>query len=90
MPGWYRQALCIHRHEGAWNSIGYVHGVPMYGGGMQFLLTTWVSMGGKATSVWDIARASPREQLYRSWLLWLANGRRWGGQWGTAGVCGLR
>lgn len=70
-------------------AIGYVHGVATYGGGMQFELSTWHSVGASAASLWDIARATPREQLYRAWLVWRRDGRSWR-EWGTAGVCGLR
>lgn len=62
---WLREAVCIHSKEGAWNSIGYVHGVATYGGGMQFLVSTWQAAGGTETSVWAIARAPIREQLDR-------------------------
>ena len=82
-------AWCIHEHEGAWNSIGYVRGVATYGGGMQFMLGTWRGAGGTAGSLWDIARASPREQLYRAWIVWQRDHDRWSAEWGTAGVCGL-
>jgi hypothetical protein len=53
---------------------------------MQFTESTWLSVGGRGEP-WQW---SPREQLYRSWLNWRSNGQRWSGQWGTAGVCGLR
>lgn len=88
-PWWLRQALCIHHYEGAWNAIGYVNGRPTYGGGMQFLVSTWNRAGGSARSVWDIARATPREQLYRAWRIWRMNGGSFR-EWGTAGRCGLR
>lgn len=88
---WLVDAVCIHSHEGAWNSIGYVHGRATYGGGMQFLLSTYTRKGveGMASSLWDIAHASPREQLYRAWLVWKQDGGSWH-EWGTAGACGLR
>lgn len=86
---WLAQAVCVHEHEGAWNAIGYVRGRPTYGGGMQFMLSTWHAAGGRGSSLWDIARASPREQLYRAWLVWKRDGGSWR-EWGTAGVCGLR
>lgn len=86
--GWFAQALCIHSREGAWNSIGYVHGVATYGGGMQFMLGTWHGVGGVASSLSDIAAVSPKEQLYRAWLVWRRDGGSWR-EWGTAGPCGL-
>ena len=78
---WYPQAMCIHRHEGAWNADtgnGYY-------GGMQFTLYTWRSVGGTG----DPARASPREQLRRAYYVWVRDGHSWR-EWGTRGLCGLR
>jgi len=78
---WLPQALCIHRHEGAWNANtgnGYY-------GGMQFLLGTWRSVGG----VLRPDRATPREQLYRAWLVYRRDGGSWR-EWGTSGACNLR
>jgi hypothetical protein len=79
---WFlRQALCVHSHEGAWNAnTGNYH----YGG-FQFLLSTWASVGGKARP--DLA--SPREQLYRAWRVYLRDGHSWR-EWSTRYVCGLR
>lgn len=79
-PWWLREALCIHGHEGAWpDETG--NG---YSGGMQFLPSTWSSVGGSGRpSQW-----SPREQLYRAWLVWSRDGGSWR-EWGTAGICGL-
>jgi hypothetical protein len=85
---WFAQAICVHSREGGWNSIGYVHGVPTYGGGMQFLISTWRSVGGHERSIYEIAASPPREQLYRAWLVWRRDGGRWA-EWGTAGACGL-
>lgn len=84
---WLRDALCVHQHEAAWNNDGVTwdgHPSP-YHGGLQFLLSTWSSVGG----VGDPAFASPREQLYRAWLVWKRDGGSWR-EWGTAGDCGLR
>jgi hypothetical protein len=80
-PGWFRDALCVHRREGAWSSNtgnGYY-------GGLQFTLSTWRRVGGPSRP--DLVR--PREQLYRAWLVWLSDGRSWR-EWGTAAACGLR
>ena len=88
-PVWFRQAMCIHSHEGAWNAVGYVNGRATYGGGMQFLLSTWHRAGGTASSVYDIARQTPREQLYRAWIIVRSHGGSWS-EWGTASRCGLR
>jgi hypothetical protein len=94
-PGWHAprawlaDAVCIHSHEGAWDSIGYVRGVPTYAGGMQFLVSTWRAAGGRETSLAAIAAAPIREQLYRAWITWRRDGGSWR-EWGTAGRCGLR
>lgn len=86
---WLPQALCIHAHEGAWNAIGYVNGRAVYGGGLQFLPGTWIRARGAPLSVYGIAKTSPREQLFRAWIIYTLDGRSWR-EWGTAGSCGLR
>jgi Transglycosylase-like domain len=78
---WLRDAVCIHQHEGAWNA-NTGNG---YWGGLQFTLDTWQSVGGPSRP--DLV--TPREQLYRAWLVWLRDGRSWR-EWGTARACGLR
>ncbi len=78
---WLRQALCIHHFEGAWNA-NTGNG---YWGGMQFLPSTWYSVGGTTPAY----LVSPREQLYRAWLVWRRDGGSWA-EWGTRRVCGLR
>lgn len=90
---WLVQAVCVHDHEGAWNdNTGNT-----YYGGMQFLRSTWEKIGGRHDDAFDHpgdqARhpftTSPREQLYRAWLVYLRDGHSWS-EWGTAGACGLR
>jgi hypothetical protein len=79
---WLAQATCIHQHEGAWNSAtgnGYY-------GGMQFLPSTYRSVGGRSDGRADLD--TPQEQLHRAWLVWLRDGRSWA-EWGTAGACGV-
>lgn len=76
---WLRGALCVHRGEGAWDANtgnGYY-------GGMQFALGTWYAVGGRVRP--DLA--TPREQLYRSWLLWRIAG--WSPWPYTSSACGL-
>ncbi len=80
-PWWLAEAVCIHGHEGAWNA-DTGNG---YSGGMQFLPSTWASVGGTGRP----AQWPPREQLYRAWLVWKRDGGSWS-EWGTAGMCGLR
>jgi hypothetical protein len=73
--------MCIHHYEGAWNDNtgnGYF-------GGLQFLLSTWNSVNGPSRP--DLV--SPREQLFRAWLVWRRDGNSFR-EWGTASLCGLR
>ncbi|HWT46091.1 MAG TPA: transglycosylase family protein [Vicinamibacterales bacterium] len=81
VPAWFvGAATCLHSHEGAWNSNtgnGYY-------GGLQFLLSTWASVGGVTRP--DVA--SPQEQIYRAFLVWERDGGSFR-EWGTAGMCGL-
>lgn len=78
---WLAQATCIHQHEGAWNSNtgnGYF-------GGMQFLASTYRSVGGRADGRADLD--SPQEQLRRAFAVWKRDGGWF--EWGTAGACGV-
>lgn len=75
---WLAQAACIRSHEGWWTANtgnGYY-------GAYQFLLGTWRGVGGTGYP----HQASPREQTYRAWLLWLRSGRSWS-QWGPGWRC---
>jgi len=86
-PGWWLpQAMCIHSKEGAMNAAtgnGYE-------GGWQHLRSTWQSVGGPVDSHGHWASvASPKEQLYRTWLVYHRDGNSWR-EWGTAHACGLR
>lgn len=78
---WLAGALCVHRGE----STDWHISNPPYANGMQFTLSTWLSVGGAASS-W--ASASPREQLYRAYLLWQSQG--WSPWPNTSRACGLR
>lgn len=85
--GWLREAFCIHRHESVDWYRAYVdwQGNPSsYSGGMQFRLSTWRRAGGTGhPHEWR-----PREQVYRAFVIWRANGGSWS-EWGSAGKCGL-
>jgi len=88
-PGWFRAALCVHSHEGAWND----NTGNSYFGGTQFLRSTWESVGGPYDPAFDHPgdrrypfRISPREQLYRMFLVWKRDGGSFR-EWGTAGLC---
>lgn len=78
--------MCVHSREGAWNDAtgnGYE-------GGMQFLKSTWTSVGGRVQRDGHWAsEASPREQLFRAWLVWRRDGGSWR-EWSSARACGLR
>jgi hypothetical protein len=72
--------------EGAWNAAtgnGYE-------GGLQFLLSTWLRAGGVTVGGHWASIVSPREQLYRTRIIWNANGGSFA-EWGDMRVaCGLR
>jgi|SRR5215831_15116268 len=79
---WYRQAMCVHRGEGAWNANT---GNGFYGG-MQFMHGTWVSNGGRRFAEYP-HRATPVQQLIVAYWLWRRAGWR---PWpNTARACGL-
>ena len=93
---WLAQAACIHRHESGvlgWHLAyrDYLGRISPYSGGMQFLRSTWERAGGTGHAY----QWSPREQQYRSYVIWdkqdgaLGNGRGDWSEWGTAGKCGL-
>ena len=91
-PWWLHQAVCIHQREGAWND----NTGNSYFGGMQFLQSTWRSVGGPYEEAFNHPgdrrypfAASPREQLYRAWLVYRRDGNSWR-EWGTAPACGVR
>lgn len=78
---WLTGALCIHRHESAdWHLVNRP-----YSGGLQFTDATFQSVGGRGPA----ASWSPREQLYRAWLVWLRDGRSWAEWPNTSQACGL-
>jgi hypothetical protein len=80
-PAWFlRAADCVHRHESPnWHLRNWP-----YAGGMQFLDSTWRSVGGRGSA----ADASPAEQLWRAFLLYERDG--WGAWPNTSQLCGLR
>lgn len=96
---WFPSALCIHFREGSWlDNTGN-----SYFGGLQFLRSTWYSVGGPYEAAFDHPGdphypflASPREQLYRAYLVWDRDaGKPHDGigswrEWGTASRCGVR
>jgi hypothetical protein len=82
IPSWFRSAaLCVHNGESRdWHILN-----PPYANGMQFTLQSWTAVGG-SSSTWQWA--SPAEQLYRAYRLWLIQG--WGAWPNTSRACGLR
>lgn len=79
---WYNGAICVHEHEGAWNSNtgnGYY-------GGMQFDSASWLANGGGSyASRADLA--SPHDQLLVAYHYWQSSG--WNPWPNTARMCGL-
>jgi hypothetical protein len=80
---WLVGAICVHSHEsGDWHIVN-----PPYANGFQFTLGTWIRAGGVASS-W--ASASPREQVYRAWIIWRGDSGSWREWPNTSRMCGLR
>lgn len=85
---WLPGAMCVHRHESVdWHRAGidWRGNRSPYYGGMQFLVSTWRRAGASGLP----SDATPREQLYRAWVIWRSHGGSWS-EWGTRGACGLR
>jgi hypothetical protein len=73
-----------------WGERADWHGFDsLYGGGLQFTVSTWRAAGGRGLSTADIAKASIREQVYRAWVI-VHTRRSWGDWPNTAALCGLR
>lgn len=72
--------------EGAWNAATN-NG---YEGGLQFTSETWTRAGGSIDSLGHWASvATPREQLYRAWVIWQSHHGSWS-EWGVMRpACGL-
>ena len=70
--------------EGAWNATAD----PSYGGGLSFMVGTWNSAGGSVRSTYDIARATPSEQIYRAYVVWKRDGGSWREWPQTSRACG--
>lgn len=60
-----------------------------YGGGLQFMLSTWHRAGGAAYTTWQIASASPREQIYRMYRIVRQDNGSFGEWPNTSRACGL-
>lgn len=93
-PKWFlRAAVCVHRHEGAWgDNTGN-----SYFGGLQWLPSTWARAGGRYDAAFAHPgdrrypfSASPREEIYRMWVVVVRQDHGSFREWGTAGYCGLR
>lgn len=87
-PAWWRaQALCLHRHESAdWHRawVDWRGRKSIYAGGLQFTQQTWESARGRGEP-WQW---TPREQMYRAWIVWQRDGHSWA-EWGTRGMCSV-
>jgi hypothetical protein len=88
LPGWWvKEAMCIHSHE----SIDWHLGGPSVDrGGMQIDIRTWSAFAPPGFPRVPEA-ATPHQQLVVSYLVWLKNGNRFGGnQWPTsAALCSV-
>ena len=89
---WVTEALCIHRHESLnWHQTTTWQGYPSDDtGGMQIESGTWETMAPRSFPPLP-ALATPWQQLFVSYRIWLANGRSFGGnQWPESSAsCGL-
>jgi hypothetical protein len=89
-PGWLVRSgvWCLHRHESVdWHRrwVDWAGRPSPYAGGLQFMQHTWETAGGRGEPwQWSV-----REQVYRAFVRWHADGDSWS-EWGTAGACGLR
>lgn len=84
---WLREAACIHGKE-VFGHVGRPDEWTVVGGGRggyQFLLSTWRRVGGRGAP----EDASPAEQTYRAWRVYVQDRRSWR-EWTTAPACGLR
>lgn len=72
--------------EGGWTATSD----PRYGGGLSFTIGTWNRAGAPyANSTYEIARASPQEQIRRLWVIVKGDGgsfREWPQ---TSRACGV-
>jgi hypothetical protein len=84
---WVAAAMCIHKHESLDWKLG---GSSRYRGGMQFDVRTWATYA-PPTFPRDPAAASQHQQLVVAYVVWFANGRRFGGSaWpAAAAACGV-
>ena len=84
--------MCIHRYESTdWHKTTTWQGYPSSDhGGMQIDMGTWAAYAPRGYPP-DPALASPFQQLVVAYRVWLANGRRWGGNaWpNSSRECGL-
>jgi hypothetical protein len=85
---------CVHHYEGAWNGLGYVHGVLTYYGGLQMDLGFQNTYGAEFLVLWGTANKWPVEAQYvaahRAKVGYGGYGARGYGPWPlTAHHCGL-
>ena len=83
----------MHGREGAWHD----NTGNQYFGGLQWLRSTWLRAGGHDYAAFlhpGDSRypfpASPREEIYRMWIVVTRQDHGSFHEWGTAGLCGLR
>lgn len=102
---WRKEAICVHQHESVnWHRVTDWLGYPSsQHGGMQIAISTWQSIIAKLNLQHiarryhlyplpsDPAQATPEQQFFVSWFIWLINGHRFGGnQWpNSSRACGV-
>lgn len=86
--------ICIHNNEGGWDQPSYAvdaNGVPLFWGGLQFMISTWLADGGGQYAANPID-ATPAEQIAVAEAAWDASGHSlaWlNGQWpNSSRACG--
>jgi len=83
LPPHYRQWLCIHSHEGAWDDDG-----APYWGGVQFGYNEWKRYGEPYTGVPYANLATPLQQMWAAERYW-RSGAGFSPWPNTARYCGL-
>ncbi len=85
----YQSFACIHRGEGAWNAIGYFHGVATYFGGLQMDLNFMKAYGPEFLAKWGTADKWPPWAQMKAAERGYASGSGFGPWPKTAPACGF-
>jgi hypothetical protein len=82
---WVKQSKCIRHYES--RNRWHIHD-----GAFQIIQDTWQRMKPRGFHVYAAEDATPKQQTFVAWRIWVHNGRSWGNnnQWpNTARVCGV-